>query len=51
MWSLERILALASSLTSNDWVEGLVEAADLAGWTVEEIEDLIDDINRGLDAI
>jgi hypothetical protein len=34
------------SMTSNDRVEGLSEIADLAGWTVEEdeeIEDLLDD--------
>jgi hypothetical protein len=34
------------SMTSNDCVEGLFEIADLAGWTVEEdeeIEDLLDD--------
>jgi hypothetical protein len=24
------------------WVEGLFEIANLAGWTVEEIEDLLD---------
>jgi hypothetical protein len=28
------------------WVEGLFEIADLAGWTVEEIEDLLDNKNQ-----